>query len=171
MERTNQLLRKMLDLLEEQCNDGAFIEWIMHFLGKVQSNFIQMQSIDSFERSLFCLDVFSFCLVVVAGCQTFITHELSLKNKFIWINKLPEAVWLISKTSQWSDHMPRVRSKQIRYFVFIYSFAVHFISDLRVSLPFENSRIQVTKGIPSNSQRYIDQCEKQRIFSPEIHLE
>lgn len=108
-ERKALLLKTMLNLLMKWCNDSALSEWLMHFLGKVQSKFNQEYTKDSLAHSLFSLDVFIFSLVVVTGCATFIDDELSLKNRLSWLNKLPEALWLISKEPRWCDHMPRVR--------------------------------------------------------------
>lgn len=91
------------------CNDDVTVsDWIMYFLGKVQSNF--NQSKDSRGQSLFALDVFVFSLVVIAGCAAFVDNELGTANRLQWLDKLPESLWLLSKQPHWNVHLPRVRS-------------------------------------------------------------
>lgn len=75
----------------------------MYYLAKVQSNIHN----DS-THSLFSLDLFMFCIVVVSGCVSFITNGMSMSNRIEWLNKFPEALWMLSKRSSWDAHMPRV---------------------------------------------------------------
>lgn len=80
----------------------------MYFLGKVQANLTQETTNDEITPSLFSLDVFMLCLVVAAGCATFITDNLNMANRIHWIDKLPEAVLMLQKRPIWTNHMPRV---------------------------------------------------------------
>lgn len=96
-----------------ECRDDcASSEWIMFFLGKVQSN-LKQDLKDNIYHRLFSLNLFVFCVVVVSGCATFVNGELTLSNRLLWLNKFPEALWLLSKRSTWSSHMPRVIFKKI----------------------------------------------------------
>lgn len=81
----------------------------MFFLGMVQSNLTQNITKDHNSHGLFSLDLFMFCMVVSTGCATFINDELSVKNRMRWLNKFPEALWIISKRPTLTGHMPRVR--------------------------------------------------------------
>lgn len=108
-ERKDLILSKLLNVLTRDANDDAiFREWIMYFLGIVLSNFNQEPSKSTIKDSAFALDVLIFCIVVSTGCAVFIDNEISMKNRIQWIDKFPEALWLLSERSHWSDHMPRV---------------------------------------------------------------
>lgn len=108
-ERKDLVLLKLLNLLTCGSNDdGVFREWIMYFLGIVQANFNQGQSISTTKDSVFALDVFVFCIVVSTGCGAFVDNEMSMKNRIQWIDTFPEALWLLSERPHWTDHMPRV---------------------------------------------------------------
>lgn len=103
------VLSKLLNLLTHGTDDDRiFREWIMFFLGIVQSNFNQGQSMSTKKDSIFSLDVFIFCIVVSTGCVAFIDDEIGMKNRIQWIEKFPEALWLLSERSHWTDQMPRV---------------------------------------------------------------
>lgn len=102
--RKDLLLAKLSDLLVASSDEVALSQWIMYFLGKVQSNLTQ----DHAER-LFSLDLFVFCIIVISGCASLVDNELITKNRLKWLNLFPEALWLVSQRTNWSDHMPRVR--------------------------------------------------------------
>lgn len=103
------ILSKLLGLLtHESDDDRVFREWIMYFLGIVQSNFNQGETMSTKKDSVFSLDVFVFCIVVSTGCVAFVDNEVSMNNRIQWIDKFPEALWLLSERSHWADQMPRV---------------------------------------------------------------
>lgn len=107
-ERKELLLSKLLDLLVTDRDESALSEWIMYFLGKVQSNFNQGSNMENIANSLFSLDLFIFCIIVTAGCAIFVDAELNMKNRIQWLEQFPDALWLLSKRSTWTGHMPRV---------------------------------------------------------------
>lgn len=108
-ERKELLLSKLLDLLVTDRDESALSEWLMYFLGKVQSNFNQGSNMENtVVHSLFSLDLFIFCIVVTAGCAIFVDAELNMKNRIQWLEQFPDALWLLSKRSTWTGHMPRV---------------------------------------------------------------
>lgn len=107
----------MSNLLMIRRSESALCEWIMYFLGKVQSDLTQETTKDNTPRNWFPLDLFMSCIVIVAGCDIFINEELSVKNKMNWLKKFPEALWLLSKRSNWNSHMPRVRSVIIIFII------------------------------------------------------
>lgn len=106
-ERKDELLIKMSKLLMECRDDNTSSEWIMYFLGKVQSNLHQDLK-ENIHQRLFSLNLYMFCIVVVSGCAVFVNNELSMSNRLQWLNKFPEALWLLRKRSSWTSHMPRV---------------------------------------------------------------
>ncbi|XP_055302054.1 focadhesin [Sitodiplosis mosellana] len=107
-ERKEELLMTISDLLMEWQNERFTSEWIMYFLGKVQSNLNQDSTKETMVHSLFSLDLYMFCIVMVSGCATFVNDELSMNNRMRWLKKFPEALWLLSKLSSWDNHMPRI---------------------------------------------------------------
>lgn len=102
------MLKLLLLLTRDAKDDAVFREWIMYFLGIVQSNFNQGQSKSTTKDSAISLDIFIFCIVSFTGCAAFIDNEMNMKNRSQWIDKFPEALWLLSERSHWADHMPRV---------------------------------------------------------------
>lgn len=103
------LLAKLSNLLINRCDEMDLCEWIMDFLGIVQSNFRQESTNSNIARSEFSLEVFIYCIVTFTGCATFVDDEINLKNRTRYLNKFPEALWQLSKRSNWTYHMPRVR--------------------------------------------------------------
>lgn len=110
-DRKDLVLSKLFTLLTNESNDDAvFRDWIMYFLGIVQSNFNQGHSASTKKDSVFSLDVFVFCIVVSTGCVAFVDDEINMNNRNQWIDKFPEALWLLSERPHWADHMSRVSS-------------------------------------------------------------
>lgn len=107
-ERKEVLLSKISNLLLKDTDDASICDWIVYLLGKVQYNFTSDESNSRIENSLFCLDLFIYCIVFTSGCAVFLTDGSSLKNRLQWLNKLPEALWLLAKRKHWTQHMPRV---------------------------------------------------------------
>lgn len=106
-ERKEDLLMAISNLFMERRNERFIIEWIMYFLGKVQSNLSSSEQ--NIDCSLFSLDLYMFCIVMASGCAAFITDDkLSMSNRMQWLNTFPEALWLLSKRPSWDKHMPRV---------------------------------------------------------------
>lgn len=111
-ERKDLILSKLFILLTHESNDdGIFRDWIMYFLGIVQSNFNQGESTSTTKDSVFSLDVFVFCIVVSTGCVAFVDNEINMENRAQWINTFPEALFLLSNRSEWGIHMPRVSAQ------------------------------------------------------------
>ena len=109
------------NLLMERRNESFATEWIMYFLGKVQSNLHNNSTHENIGHCLFSLDLYIFCIVVVSGCASFVTNEMSMSNRIQWLNKFPEALWLLSKRSIWDDHMPRVMQRKIMQIIYVCS--------------------------------------------------
>lgn len=107
MERKETLLAKLLNLLLTWNNENTLIEWIMYFLGMVLSYLNQSQ--DHLSHDIFVLELFMFSIVVATGCAAFVDENLGIRNKICWLNRFPEALWLLSKRQNWTFHMPRVR--------------------------------------------------------------
>lgn len=106
-ERKNEFLAEVLNLLTNNRDETSLNEWIMYFLGRVQSNLSQETTNDG-APSFFSLDMFMLCVVVGAGCATFVTDKLNMANRIQWIDKFPEAVLLLQKRPIWTNHLPRV---------------------------------------------------------------
>lgn len=99
---------KITELLLKDKDNTKLCEWLAFFLGKVQANFTSDAKNKKLEHSLFCLDLLIFCLVLTSGCSIFLNGEYGLENRQQWLNKLPEALWLLTKQKCWTEHMPRV---------------------------------------------------------------
>lgn len=104
--RKDDLLAEVSNLSALRHNESTLSDWIMYFLGKVQADLSQDTNAIG---SLFSLDLFMFFIVIAAGCDAYIKEELSLNNRIQWLNKFPDALYLLSKRSSWNYHMARVR--------------------------------------------------------------
>lgn len=124
----------------------------MYFLGIVQSILNQGRSVST---SVFSLDVLIFCIVLATGCATFVDNTMSMENRLQWIDKFPEALWLLSERSNWAEHMPRVSlckvysfrntennllSKKTQFILFSFP-------DFRVFVSFEHTTIPFTQRV------------------------
>lgn len=109
-ERKQLLLASLSNLLINCRDECDLCEWMMDFLGIVQSNFRQEPTKNNIDHSEFSLQVFIYCIVTVTGCAAFVDDEISLQNQTRYLNKLPEALWQLSKRPIWTYHMPRVRT-------------------------------------------------------------
>lgn len=89
-------------------NGTCLCEWVMYLLGKVQSNLNQDATKENVVRSLYSLDLYMFCIVVLGGGSIFINDDLNMHNRLLWLKKFPESLWLLSKRPIWATHMPRV---------------------------------------------------------------
>ncbi|XP_031635799.1 focadhesin [Contarinia nasturtii] len=102
--RKDDLLVEISNLSAQRYSESTLSDWIMYFLGKVQSDLSQDNSV----RIPFSLDLFMFVIVIAAGCDIFVSAPLSINNRKQWLNKFPEALYLLSKRSNWTCHMPRI---------------------------------------------------------------
>lgn len=163
-ERKEILLLKISELLLMDKDDTKLCEWLAFFLGKVQANFTADAKNENLEHSLFCLDLFIYCLVFTSGCSIFLSGEHSLENRAKWLNKLPDALWMLTKRKYWNEHMPRVCKFWIlipstQFWSFLFCISFFCISDFRVSLPFEPVH-EFAKGIHKNCMSVISLREK-----------
>lgn len=141
-------------------------DWLLYSMSKTQAHL----TVDS-SQGLFSLDFFIYAIVIATGCEVF-CPPLRVANSMDWLDRLPLALDMLSKSPQWSGNIARVcdanpTSTMTRGLI---SFEL-FFSDFRISLPFEHTSNGFARPISKDSVPSADLYEKSRIFSAEINMD
>lgn len=102
------LFKEYSELLQTGYQEKDICDWIMYFLGKIQSEFTVTNSDQNAKQKLFYLDFLTLSIVVASGCSIFVEDNLKSQDHLNWLKLFPESLWLLSTTNTWDNCMPRV---------------------------------------------------------------
>lgn len=106
-EQKDLILGKISKSIRHWNNDNEICDWTMFLMGKTLALLSAEVNSNNISTAHFSLDIFLCNIVLASGCDV-IDGELNLENRKNWINRFPEALWLLSERDHWNENLIRV---------------------------------------------------------------